>query len=96
MGKVNYSTTTVNKDGTLVEGDVTYNVNVSIVNNELQRLACYIMKQDTESGMPIHIGNISLENSRQIIEMPQGENLIPHLTVFQKILNEEQGNTQID
>lgn len=91
MGKVNYSTTTVNKEGTFVEGDLTYNVNITIVNNELQRLACSIAKiQDTQA---THIGTITMEYGRQITEIVQGENLIPHLTKFQAILDEVLGKT---
>lgn len=88
---VNYTTTTLNKEGTLIDGNVTYGVNVTAVNSELTRLNCSIMK--TENSQPTHIGNISLEHGRQITEIIQGENLIPHLTKFQEIMDEVLGKT---
>lgn len=101
---VNYTTSTLNKQGTAVNGDVTYGVNVTAVNNELTRLACSITKKvikqypDGNGGFidnpeDTNIGNITLEHGRQVIEIIQEENIIPHLTVFQKILDEVLGKT---
>lgn len=101
---VNYSKTTIQREGTLVEGDVTYNVNITAINDELTRLHCGITKKvivnqpDGNGGQipieePQHIGHITLEYGRQITEIIQGENLIPHLTKFQEILDEVLGKT---
>jgi len=101
---VTYTKTTLNKEGTLIDGDVTYNVNVTAVNSELTRLNCSISKMEkkqypdgnggyVENPENTHIGNITLEHGRQVMEIIQGENLIPHLTKFQEILDEVLGKT---
>lgn len=102
---VNYTTTTLYKQGTLVKEDVTYGVDVTAVNSELTRLTCAISKKvmkqypdanggTTERPEDIHVGNITLENGRQLIETVQQEDVIPHLTVFQEILDEIVGKEQ--
>jgi hypothetical protein len=88
IAMVNYTTTTLSKQGTLMSGDVTYNVNVTAVNNELTRLTCSISKKDA------YIGNITLEHGRKVIEIIQDESVIPHLTTFQEILDEVLGKPQ--
>jgi hypothetical protein len=101
---VNYTTTTLNKQGAMVKGDVTYNVNVTAVNNELTRFNCSISKKIVkqypngnggfvDNPEEVNVGNITLEHGRQIIEISQEENVIPHLTVFQQILDEVLGKT---
>lgn len=97
-----FSKVILQKEGILQDGDVTYSVNVTAVNNELTRLHCSIIKkvvvqqpdgngvqQPVEQTQPI--GSIILEYGRQITEITQGENLIPHITKFQEILDEVLG-----
>jgi hypothetical protein len=102
---VNYTTTTLNKQGTLTDGDVTYNVNVTAVNNELTRLNCSISKKIVkkypdgnggyvENQEDTYIGNITLEHGRKVIEIIQDESIIQHLTTFQGILDEVLGKPQ--
>lgn len=97
-----FSTTTLQKEGILQDGDVTYSVNVTAINNELTRLHCGITKKvvvqqpDGNGGqIPVEeshpVGHITLEHGRQVTEITQGENLIPHLTKFQEILDEVLG-----
>jgi len=96
---VNYATTTLNRQGALVNNDVTYNVNVTVVNNELTRLNCGISKKVLkqypngnggyiENQEDIYIGSITLEHGRRVIEVVQEEDVIPHLIKFQEILDE--------
>ena len=99
---VNFTQTTLQKEGTLESGDVTYKVSVTAVNNELTRLYCGITKKtvvqqpDGNGGQNpveqiIDIGYITLDHGRQMTEVAQGENIIPHLSKFQEILDEVLG-----
>ena len=99
---INFSTTTLQKEGILQDGDVAYSINVTAVNNELTRLHCGITKKmvvqqpDGDGGqIPVEdnqpIGHITLEYGRQVTEITQGENLIPYITKFQEILDEVLG-----
>lgn len=101
---VNYTTTTLNKQGTLVSGNVTYGVNVTAVNNDLTRLSCSITKATTiqqpdGDGGAIEreenkaVGNITLEHGRVVVEVIQEEDVIPHVIKFQEILNSVLGRT---
>ena len=101
---VKFTQTTLQKEGTLQSGDITYNVSLSIVNNELTRLYCGItQKKVTEQPdingtttpveQDVNIGYILLDHGRQITEIALGENLISHLKQFQEILNEVTGDT---
>lgn len=94
-----FSTTTLQKEGILQDGDVTYSVNVTAVNNELTRLHCGITKKvvvqqpDGNGGqIPIEenqpIGHITLEHGRKVIEISQSEDVIPYITKFQEIFDE--------
>jgi len=104
---VNYSTTTLTKQGTLVDGNVTYNVNVTAVNNELARLNVVIHKKVTrqypdanggfmENQEDTYIGSITLEHGRKVIEIIQDENPIPHITMFQEIMDEVLGKKPVE
>lgn len=101
---IEFSKVTLQKEGILQDGDVTYSVNVTAINNELTRLYCGITKKvvlqqpdgnggqiPAEESQPI--GYITLEYGRQVTEITQGENLIPHLTKFQEVLDEVLGNS---
>lgn len=99
---VNYSKTTINKEGTLQSGDVTYNVQSTVINNTLSRLYCGISKKamvdmpDGRGGQApvaqtIPVGYIVLENGKKISEISDGEDDIPHLTKFKEILDEVLG-----
>lgn len=101
---INFSTTTLQKEGILQDGDVTYSVNVTAVNNELTRLHCGITKKmvvqqpDSNGGqIPVEenhpIGHVTLEHGRKVIEIPQSEDVIPYITKFQEILDEVLGKT---
>ena len=101
---IEFSKVTLQKEGILQSDDVTYTINVTATNNELTRLNCGITKKvvvqqpDGNGGqIPIEennpIGNITLEYGRQVTEITQGENLIPHITKFQEILDEVLGKT---
>lgn len=101
---IEFSKVTLQKEGILQDGDVTYSINVTAINNELTRLHCGITKKivvqqpDSNGGqIPVEenhaIGNITLEYGRQVTEITQGENLIPHITKFQVILDEVLGKT---
>lgn len=103
---IEFLKTTLQKEGTLQVGDVTYNINVTATNNELTRLHCGIAKiivvqqPDGLGGQtPIEekhsIGHITLEYGRQLTEIIQWENIIPHITKFQEILDEVLGNTPV-
>lgn len=96
---VNYTTSTLNKQGTLEKDAVTYGVNFTAVNSELTRLACSITKKvvkqypDGNGGFvdnpeDINVGNITLEHGRKVIEIIQEEDVIQHIMVFQEILDE--------
>ncbi len=99
-----FSTTTLQKEGILQDGDVTYSINVTAINNTLTRLHCGITKkvvvqQPDGNGEQIpleesqSIGYITLEYGRQVSEINQGENLIPYITKFQEILDEVIGKS---
>ena len=91
---VNYNKTTLQKEGTLQDGDYTYNVSVTAVNNELTRLYCGITKKTVDTGgqnpveQNLHLGHITLEFGRVVTEIAAGVNMIPHLTKFQEIQDE--------
>lgn len=100
-----FSQSTLNKEGILQDGKVTYNINVTAVNNGLTRLHCSITKNievqhpDGNGGQttveePQHIGHITLEYGRQVTELPQGEDLLPHLIKFNEILDEVLGKKE--
>ena len=102
---VNYSTTTLTKQGTLVKGDVTHNVNVIATNGELTRLNSYITKKvmkkypDGQGGTmdqpeDTYVGNIALENGRRVFEFAQDEDPVPYIGTFQAILDEVLGSKE--
>lgn len=104
IAMVNYSKTTLTKEGTLVDGDITYNVTFTAVNNELTRLSCTVTKKKTvqypdgnggnvENQEDVFAGSITLEHGRQITEFVQGENVMPYLLKFQGILDEVLGKS---
>ena len=104
---VNYSTTTLTKQGILVDGDVTYNVNVTVVNGELARLNVVIQKKVmrqypnpnggfTENQEDAYIGSITLEHGRKVIEIVQDEDPIPYITTFREILDEVIGKNPVE
>lgn len=99
---VNYSTTTIQKEGTLRVENIIYNVSVTAVNNNLARLSCGITKVETKAqpdgnggtttfDETTSVGHITLEHGRQVAEVNQSEDLIPHLTKFKEILDEVLG-----
>jgi hypothetical protein len=103
---VNFTKTTLQKEGILQDGNVTYNVNVTAINNELTRLFCGITKkavvqqQDATGGQTSVeenqlIGHIILEYGRQVAEIVQSEDLVPHLENFQGILDEVLGKEAV-
>lgn len=99
---IQFAKTTIQKEGTITEGDVTYSVSVATVNNELTRLYCGINKKtivqhsDGNGGSTgveenQSVGHIIVEYGRQAMETGQGENPIPYLTKFQEIYDEVTG-----
>lgn len=103
--KIEFSQTTLNKEGILQDGNVTYSVNATAINNELTRLHCAISKRvekqypDGNGGQtiveePQQIGHITLEYGRQVTELTQGEDLLPHLIKFNEILDEVLGKKE--
>lgn len=101
---VNFTKTTLQKEGILQDGDITYSISLTAVNNELTRLYCGITKktvvQATDAAgnsqpveQPISIGHITLDHGRTITEANPGESILPHLTKFQEILDEVLGKT---
>jgi len=100
---VNYFMTTLTKQGTLVVGDVTHNVNVTANNGELARLNSYITKKVTrqypdanggtvEQQEEAYVGNITLENGRRVFEFAQDEDPVPYINTFKEILDEVLGS----
>ena len=96
---IKYSTTTLQKQGVVVKDDITYNVIVTVTNNELTSLRCLVSKrvmkqhQDANGGlveMPedTHIGSIALEYGRRVIEFAHDVDVMPHVAEFQKIQDE--------
>lgn len=101
---INFAKTTLQKEGIIQDGDFTYSVSFTAVNNELARLYCGITKKvvvqqpDGSGGqIPVEesqsVGYVTLEHGRQVSEIAQGENIIPHLTKFQEILDEVIGKS---
>lgn len=88
---VNFTRQTLTKEGTLQAGDVSYSVTLTAIDGVLTRLHCNIAKKEREQH--VQVGYISLDHGRQHVEVAQGENLIPHLTKFQEILDEVLGST---
>ena len=95
---VDFTKTTVQRDGTVQDESTIYNISATIVNNELTRLYCGITKKSRQDEThndqmtgDIPVGHITLEYGRQVTEFTQGENLIPHLIKFQEILDEVLG-----
>lgn len=99
---IQFAKTTIQKEGMLPDGDATYNVSVTVVNNELTRLYCAINKKTVvqqpdgnggSTGVEENqsVGHIIVEYGRQAMEMSQGENPIPYLTKFQEIYDEVTG-----
>jgi len=99
---IEFSKVTLQKEGFVLNGNVTYSVNVTAVNNELTRLHCGITKKtvvqqpDGSGGQTpmeenLLIGHITLEHGRQVMEIAQGENILPHITKFQEVLDEVLG-----
>lgn len=102
---VNYKTETLHKQGTVEKGEVTYNVDVTVVNGELTRLGCSISRKVlqkysngqggfTEAKEDMNVGSIIMEHGRQVIEVAQTEDVIPHVNQFQAILSEILGKKQ--
>lgn len=98
MDNVNFTQTTLQKEGTLQVDDVAYNISATAINGNLTRLYCGITKKVTvqQKGQapveqPISIGYIVLEHGRQVTEATQGEDITPHLAKFQEILAEVVG-----
>ena len=103
---VEYSTTTIERQGVFVDGNITYDINTRVVNDSLERLVCNITKvvkgkvPDGNGGMvegnePVSIGFISFEQGRQTSQLIQDENIIQYLTRFQEIYNEVMGITGV-
>lgn len=87
---VNFTRTTVQKQGTLQEEGFNYNVNVTIEDSVLTRLGVEIIKRMKDL-QDQHVGYVSQEQGRQVAEIASGEDIIPHLIKFQEILNEVLG-----
>jgi len=99
---VNYFMTTLQKQGTLVVGNVTHNVVVTVNNGELTRLNSYVTKKvmkqypDANGGVveqpeETYVGSITLENGRRVFEFVQDEDPTPYINTFKEISNEALG-----
>ena len=102
---VEYLTTTIEKQGVFVDGNITYDISTRVVNDNLERLVCNITKvvkgkvSDGNGGMvegdeSVSVGFISFEQGRQTSQLIQDESIIQYLTRFQEIYNEVMGITE--
>ena len=78
--------TIVNKEGRLIDNDITYEVNYIVANNQLASVQCSISQNKAEGMIPL--GYIKKENERINTDFEADADIQNFLSMFSMILQE--------